>query len=161
MPQTTDSTFCVLPWVHLATHPLGIVSLCCRVDYSTHQGIAGDSSQDTSDQSAPLYTLNNQKLDQIINSQNFRNVRLEMLAGKKPKACLLGALHRRSARHDKQKAAGKCRFQSFGNTRQANHGRVRLHLARNSIRGIALGQFMQFKMSVMQSPFEQQMDSGL
>src|SRR3989338_5035830 len=76
------STFCVLPWIHLATHPGGNVTLCCEAN--AREGYARDFAADGS----PLpRNLNHHSIQAIYNSDYFRSVRLEMLAGKAPQAC--------------------------------------------------------------------------
>ena len=36
------NTFCVLPWIHLATHPHGGTSLCCVTDFKDGAGMSKD-----------------------------------------------------------------------------------------------------------------------
>jgi hypothetical protein len=77
-----SNTFCVLPWLHLATHPHGGVTLCC---VSNH-----DDDQNRARNFGPVgQTLNipSAKIDAILNSDYFREVRLQMLSGVVPAAC--------------------------------------------------------------------------
>lgn len=78
------STHCPLPWMHLATHPQGDVSLCCRVDFNEGKGMSFDHLPDGG---RYFYNLNRDKVDRVMNSGSFKNVRLEMLSGLKPAAC--------------------------------------------------------------------------
>src|SRR5688572_7287334 len=72
-------SFCVLPWVHLATHPQGQVSLCCRVDYEGGKGMARNGSTHLN--------LNSSSITDIMNSETHRHSRLQMLKGERPPAC--------------------------------------------------------------------------
>lgn len=78
------STYCPLPWIHLATHPQGDVSLCCRVDFNEGQGMAYDRIHPVG---RHFYNLNSDNIDKTLNSESFRNVRLQMLNSEKPVAC--------------------------------------------------------------------------
>lgn len=62
--------FCILPWVHISLGTTGVVHTCCRSSSKEGMGNFSDS-----------------KLIEIWNSQNFRNIRLDMLAGNKIEAC--------------------------------------------------------------------------
>lgn len=79
-----NKSFCVLPWIHLATHPHGGVSLCCRVDYTNSEGMAFDRRA----KGKKILNLNTEPLSEVINSESFREARLQMLQGRWPKACL-------------------------------------------------------------------------
>lgn len=76
------STYCSLPWTHLASHPDGGVTLCCISDHTN----AASRSRDFE----PLYyyDLNKDKINNIMNSDFYKKTRLEMLNGIKPQACL-------------------------------------------------------------------------
>tara|TARA_B110000858_G_scaffold190067_1_gene237544 strand:+ start:5821 stop:7131 length:1311 start_codon:yes stop_codon:yes gene_type:complete len=63
-------TFCALPWVQVATYPDGSVPLCCM-------------SQKTD----KTKNLNNTNLEDLVNSDQFKQVRLDMLKGKENAAC--------------------------------------------------------------------------
>lgn len=71
---------CPLPWMHLATHPNGAVSLCCRINYADDEGFAESSHKQK-------VNLNQDSIASALNSPSFKQTRLEMLAGKWPKAC--------------------------------------------------------------------------
>lgn len=73
-------TFCVLPWIHLSTHPNGGSSLCCRSNHTDAISWAKDSNGD-------LITLDNCKLEDIYNSDKFVEVRQKMMSGEKPIEC--------------------------------------------------------------------------
>lgn len=73
--------FCSLPWLHLATHPHGGLTLCCQSEME--KGLSAASNRDGKD---PM-TLNERPLTEMINSSTFREVRLSMLRGERHPAC--------------------------------------------------------------------------
>jgi organic radical activating enzyme len=75
------STFCSLPWIHLATHPDGGATLCCVSDHRSAASRAKNYKPLT------YLDLNNYKIDAIMNSDYYRSTRLEMLNNIIPKAC--------------------------------------------------------------------------
>lgn len=77
-----NSTFCSLPWTHLASHPDGGVTLCCISDHTN------SASRSRNFEPLYYYNLNKDKIDDIMNSDFYKQTRLEMLNGIKPKACL-------------------------------------------------------------------------
>lgn len=77
-------SFCVLPWLHLATHPHGGVSLCCRVDYTDGVGMSFNQKGE----SREFLNLNHSNLSDVMNSDSFKEARAQMLQGKWPKACM-------------------------------------------------------------------------
>ena len=70
---------CALPFLHLATHPNGNVSLCCISDHKNCASHAKNGNK--------ILTLNESQVDDVFNSETFRTARLEMLQGKEPAAC--------------------------------------------------------------------------
>lgn len=74
-----SDTFCVLPWIHLATHPNGGSSLCCRSNHSDAISWAKKDGQ--------LVTLDNYTLKEIYNSEKFVEIRQRLMAGEKPIEC--------------------------------------------------------------------------
>ncbi len=79
------STYCALPWNHLATHPQGDVGLCCRVDFYNGRGMAFDNRG-----AGVRYfkNLNSETINTIVNSDSFKDARLKMLKGEKPLPCM-------------------------------------------------------------------------
>jgi MoaA/NifB/PqqE/SkfB family radical SAM enzyme len=75
------STYCSLPWIHLATHPDGGATLCCVSDHRNAASRARNFE--------PLQYLdvNNNTIDSIMNSDYYKQTRLEMLNNKIPHAC--------------------------------------------------------------------------
>lgn len=76
-----SKTLCVLPWMHLATHPSGGTSLCCR---SNHTKAVSWAKQPNS----PLMmTLDEFKLKDMLNCDTNVRVRQAMIDGERPIEC--------------------------------------------------------------------------
>ena len=78
------NTFCVLPWIHLATHPDGHVTLCC---VSNHEKLMSAAKNYNEDGTITILNLNNNSIYDIINSDYYRKVRKQFLNNKIPEAC--------------------------------------------------------------------------
>ena len=78
-----SKTFCPLPWMHLGTHPHGGVTPCCISDHTEGKNRARNYSED-GDQ---FFNLNDHNIDKHMNSDYFKQIRLEMLNDVEPKAC--------------------------------------------------------------------------
>jgi organic radical activating enzyme len=81
-----SSTFCILPWIHLATRPNGDVRVCCTANASG----AGESDQKeiglvTKD--GVRMNLRENTIEDIWNSDFMKNTRLQMLDNKIPSSC--------------------------------------------------------------------------
>jgi organic radical activating enzyme len=84
--KTGSKTFCILPWIHVATRPNGDSRLCC---------VTNASGAATGDHEVGLVKKNNQKpanfgndgLLEAFNNDYMKNVRKTMLAGKVPASC--------------------------------------------------------------------------
>ena len=74
---------CALPWKHLATHPHGGCTLCCISDH--RQGAS--RARNFVDDKVEWLSLNSNSIDEIMNSDFYRSVRLQMLNGQEPDAC--------------------------------------------------------------------------
>ena len=70
-----NKSFCMLPWVHIAVDPNGDVKPCC-VSSATVKKADGTP-----------YNLGNDKLNEIINSDGYKNIRSDMLDGKLVNGC--------------------------------------------------------------------------
>jgi hypothetical protein len=81
-----SKTFCVLPWIHLATRPNGDMRICC---------VANASGADTGDYTVGLVKMEDGKPanfgsdlpTQAFNNDYMRSVRKTMLAGEIPLSC--------------------------------------------------------------------------
>lgn len=86
-----NNTYCVLPWKHLASHPAGGVTPCCISDHTHSINRARNfnpSGRDLIDnERVDLLNLNTHTITDIMNSDYFKQIRLQMLNGEKPKAC--------------------------------------------------------------------------
>lgn len=65
-----SKVFCILPWVHAYIEPTGNVLPCC-----------------TTDGNLPFGSVKNDSIKNIINSDNFKQMRLNMLNGAKNESC--------------------------------------------------------------------------
>ena len=74
-------TFCSLPWRHLATHPDGGVTLCCVSDHTDGISRAKNYNPKT------FLNLNDHSIEEIMNSDYFKEVRLQMLNDEIPDSC--------------------------------------------------------------------------
>jgi len=78
-----SKTFCPLPWIHLGTHPHGGVTPCCISDMTAGKNRA----RNYTDHGDEFYNLNDHTIDKHMNSDYFKEIRLEMLNDVEPKAC--------------------------------------------------------------------------
>ena len=78
------STYCPLPWQHLATHPHGGITLCCISDHT--DGL--NRARNYKDGYAEFLDLNKKDINEHMNSDYYKEVRLQMLNNKKPQACM-------------------------------------------------------------------------
>ena len=77
-----NKPFCVLPWIHLATHPIGTVTPCCITDMKDGVSTAAHENDDRSH----LF-LSKDSLDTIANSKKFKELRRQMMNGEYPSVC--------------------------------------------------------------------------
>lgn len=75
-----EKSFCVLPWIHLATHPIGTVTPCCISDMTNNISTA------VNEKNQQLF-LSKNKLEEITNSTRFKEIRRQMLNGEQPFVC--------------------------------------------------------------------------
>jgi len=84
---TGSKSFCVLPWIHLATRPNGDMRICC---------VANASGADSGDYSVGLVkkenglpaNFSNDLPTEAFNNSYMKSVRKTMLAGEVPASCL-------------------------------------------------------------------------
>lgn len=74
--------FCTLPWVHLATHPIGTVTPCCITEMKD-----GASTATHSDKEYQHLFLSKDPLETITNSKKFNQLRKNMLEGRYSSLC--------------------------------------------------------------------------
>ena len=73
-PKNKSKTFCILPWVHLATKPSGEARLCCM----TQKVITNNEEE---------YKFSSHNLAEIWNSEYMQNIRLKMINGEEVNDC--------------------------------------------------------------------------
>lgn len=80
------STFCPLPWIHIATRPNGDVRVCCTANAS---GAGDEDSKEIGLVKHNGQTMNFQShsLAEVWNSSYMKSVRLQMLDNKVPPSC--------------------------------------------------------------------------
>lgn len=74
-----DNTFCVLPWMHLATTATGNLRVCCN-------SVPGKNNIKKKDGSP--YKLYKDNLQEAWNSEVYTTIRQQMLEGKRPEMCI-------------------------------------------------------------------------
>jgi uncharacterized Fe-S cluster-containing radical SAM superfamily protein len=85
LETTSSCTFCVLPWIHLATRPNGDMRLCCTANASG----AGEDHEIglvKMEDGKPANFARNTPLE-AFNSDYMKSVRTTMLAGEIPASC--------------------------------------------------------------------------
>jgi hypothetical protein len=82
---TGSKTFCVLPWIHLATRPNGDMRLCCTANASG-AGIDHEVGLVKSDNGRPINFAKHTPMS-AWNSDYMKNVRQTMIAGEVPPSC--------------------------------------------------------------------------
>ncbi len=83
--KSGSSTFCVLPWIHLATRPNGDMRLCCTANASG----AGEDHEVgliKTENGRPANFAKNTPLESF-NNEYMQSVRQTMLAGEIPASC--------------------------------------------------------------------------
>jgi organic radical activating enzyme len=78
-----NNAFCVIPWVQLASKPIGTARVCCLMSNSKdiQQGIIKDEN-------GIPYEFGKDDFDSIKNGKKSREIRLEMLNGHRPSDCM-------------------------------------------------------------------------
>ena len=83
---TGSASFCVIPWIHLATRPNGDARICCVANasgsYSGDYGVGLVKKEDGSPNN-----FGNELPSQMFNSDYMKSVRKLMLEGKIPSSC--------------------------------------------------------------------------
>lgn len=75
----TNKFVCDLAWKHLSIMPHGVSSICCIADHSYFESSAVTNKERVS--------LKDSKIIDIVNSDSYKQIRLDMLNGIVPKAC--------------------------------------------------------------------------
>jgi organic radical activating enzyme len=77
--QYKSNTLCVLPFIHLATHPIGTVTPCCVTDMTNDMSTAKKDGFN-------LF-LSKDSLEDISNSESFKSLRKKMINNEEPYEC--------------------------------------------------------------------------
>jgi hypothetical protein len=89
-----NKSFCVLPFIHLATHPVGTVTPCCITDMTNNLSSAKKNDLN-------LF-LNHDSLEDITNSENFKQIRNKMLKNEFPNECKTCHFHEKNKIYSKR-----------------------------------------------------------
>ena len=81
-----SKTFCMFPWMHMNVTPKGNIYPCCSSDYVE-----------------PFANTKDSTLAQAFNNDKMRQLRLDMLAGRKNEACTFCYKHEESSPHSFRK----------------------------------------------------------
>jgi MoaA/NifB/PqqE/SkfB family radical SAM enzyme len=81
-----SKTFCPLPWIHLATRPNGDVRVCCTANASG-AGKTDNKEVGLVKQDGINMNLRDHTIEEVWNSEQMRNTRLQMLNGEVPLSC--------------------------------------------------------------------------
>ena len=94
-----NKSFCVLPFIHLATHPIGTITPCCITDMDGDVSSAIDGDK-------KLF-LGTDSLSDIANSERFTKVRSQMIKGEYPKMCKICQHHDENDIYSKRKESNE------------------------------------------------------
>ena len=81
-----NKTFCVLPWIHLATRPNGDVRICCTANASG-AGVSDIKDIGLLKNNNKIMNLKDHSLEEIWNSDYLREIRIQMINEKIPLSC--------------------------------------------------------------------------
>ena len=81
-----SNTFCMFPWLHLNVTPKGNIYPCCSSDYVE-----------------PFANIKDTTLEHAFNNNKMRQLRLDMLAGRKNEACEFCYKHEQNSPHSFRK----------------------------------------------------------
>lgn len=72
------STFCILPWIHLATSSTGSLRVCCN---------STSGKNYIRKQDGTIYKIYKDDVQEAWNSETYKTLRRQMLAGERPEMC--------------------------------------------------------------------------
>lgn len=76
---------CSLPWIHSSIQPTGMSTVCCEADHNTMKSYAYDHNEAGG---IEVLSLANNTMADMINSENYKHIRREMMQGNVPSACM-------------------------------------------------------------------------
>jgi len=91
-----SKVFCMLPWLHLNVTPLGNVYPCCSSAYTD-----------------PIDNVKNKSMEEIFNSDDMKQLRLDMIAGKENSKCQYCYSHEAVSPHSFRTYANEQLHQHF------------------------------------------------
>lgn len=86
MTLSNTSTFCPLPWIHLATRPNGDVRVCCTANASG-AGEVDEKEVGLVKKDGVVMNLRDHSIEDVWNSDYMKSVRLQMLDETVPPSC--------------------------------------------------------------------------
>jgi hypothetical protein len=89
-----DKPFCTLPFIHLATHPIGTSTPCCITDM--------ENDMSTAKKDGFNLFLDKDSLFDITNSENFNKIRKQMINGEFPLECKTCYFHEKNKIYSKR-----------------------------------------------------------
>ena len=96
-----SKSFCPLPWIHLATRPNGDVRVCCTANASG-AGKVDDKEVGLVKQDGVNMNLRDHSVEEVWNSEQMKQTRLQMLAGEVPSSCRKCFLEESNGIHSKR-----------------------------------------------------------
>ena len=89
-----NKSFCILPFIHLATTPNGEVKICCKAKTSTH--------------------LHKEDMETFWNSERMKNIRLKMLKGESVSDCHRCYIEEKVGHKSKRKSENNRWLKNYG-----------------------------------------------
>lgn len=80
----SEKFICDFPWIHFSTFPQGNCTICC---VANHSGQNNGHSWNKTVFGKKTLTVHNNTIDEIVNCDNYKSIRLDMLNNKIPPAC--------------------------------------------------------------------------
>jgi len=77
--SSKSNTFCILPWMHVATNSSGNYRVCCN---------STPGQNFITDENGAPYKIYKNSPDEIWNTKVYKDLRKDLLTGKKPKMCV-------------------------------------------------------------------------
>lgn len=117
----SEKFICDFPWIHLSVFPQGNCTICCVAKHSGKDN--GHSWNKNIFGQTKTLTVMNSSIEEIINCDNYKSIRLDMINGNVPSAC--------EGCHQVEKQGGNSKRQKE-TTRNLDH--VKLTAADGSIK---------------------------
>lgn len=79
MTKQVSETFCVLPFMHIATNAAGSYRVCCNSNPNTNQ---------IKQENGKPYKIYKHDLDEVWNSPDYKTIRKQLIGGERPDMCV-------------------------------------------------------------------------